>query len=52
MTVAEFAVKKRVPLQTVYSWIYRNQTEVNGFKVLQFGKIKMIKEVKLKKKVA
>jgi hypothetical protein len=52
MTVSEFAEKKGVPLQTVYSWIYRNQAEKNGFKVVQIGSVKLIEELKSKKKVA
>jgi hypothetical protein len=51
MTVAEFASKKGVPLQTVYSWIYRGKTEKNGFKVVQIGSMKLIQELS-KKKVA
>ena len=52
MTVAEFAEKKGVPLQTVYSWIYRSKAEEHGFKVIQIGSVKLIEEVNKKKKVA
>jgi predicted site-specific integrase-resolvase len=49
MTVTEFAEKKGISAATVYSWIYRNQAERNGFKVLQVGKVKLIEELKKKK---
>ena len=50
MTVAEYAEKRGVPIQTVYSWIYRRQTEKQGFRVRQIGSIKIIEEVSKKKK--
>jgi len=50
ITVTDFAKKKEVSAATVYSWIYRNQTEKNGFRVHQIGKVKLIEEIKLKKK--
>ena len=52
MTVADFAKKRGVPIPTVYSWIYRNQAAVNGFKVVQIGSIKLIEELKVRKKQA
>lgn len=52
MTIADFADKKGVSIQTVYSWIYRNQAERNGFRVHQIGKVKLIEETNKKKKVA
>ena len=33
-----------------YTRIYRNQAAVNGFKVVQIGSIKLIEELKVKKK--
>lgn len=48
ITVKQFAEKRGVPLQTVYSWIYRDKTTENGFKVVQIGSIKMIQETKAK----
>jgi len=50
ITVAQFAAKKGVNIQTVYSWIYRSQFEKNNFKVIQVGKVKLIEETKPKKK--
>jgi len=49
MTIADFAAKRGVSIQTVYSWIYRNQAERNGFCVHQIGKMKLIKEISKKK---
>lgn len=51
MTIADYAEKRGVSIQTVYSWIYRNQSERNGFKVRQIGKVKLIEEMKIKNKV-
>lgn len=52
MTVSEYAEKRGVPVQTVYSWIYRNQAQKQGFKVKQIGSIKLIEELKTKNKAA
>lgn len=52
MTIAEYAEKRGVPIQTVYSWIYRSKAEEKGFKVIQVGSIKLIQELAKKKKVA
>ena len=51
MTVAEYAEKRGVPIQTVYSWIYRSQSEKQGFRVKQIGSVKIIEEIKRKAKV-
>lgn len=48
MTVAEYAEKRGVPIQTVYSWIYRKQAERRGFKVRQIGSVKLITELRKK----
>jgi hypothetical protein len=50
MTIADFAKKRGVPIPTVYSWIYRSQAAKNGFKVVQVGSIKLIQEIKIKKR--
>jgi hypothetical protein len=50
MTIRDFAAKRNVTIQTVYSWIYRNQSERFGFVVHQIGKVKLIEEIKAKKK--
>lgn len=52
MTVSEYAKKRGISIQTVYSWIYRNQTEKNGFTFKQIGSVKLIEELKAKKKAA
>lgn len=46
MTIAEFAEKRKVSVQTIYSWIYRNKQAENGFRVYQIGKVKLIEEIK------
>jgi len=51
MTITDFAAKRGISIMTVYSWIYRNQAEKNGFKVIRVGKLKLIEEVTSKKKV-
>ena len=50
MTIADYASKKGIPAQTVYSWIYRGQAGANGFKVVEIGKVKLIREFKVKGK--
>lgn len=45
MTVKDFANKRGVTIQTVYSWIYRNQCAKNQFVVHQIGKIKLIEDL-------
>jgi hypothetical protein len=50
MTITDFAAKRGISAQTVYSWIYRSQTEKHGFKVHQIGKVKLIEDLKAKKK--
>lgn len=50
MTVTDYAEKRGISAQTVYSWIYRGQAEKNGFKWQQVGKVKLIEEIKTTKK--
>jgi hypothetical protein len=50
MTITDFASKRGISAATVYSWIYRDQAEQNGFKVHQIGKVKLIEEIQIKKK--
>lgn len=50
ITITDFAEKIGVPTATVYSWIYRGHAEKKGFKVHQIGKVKLIEELKIKKK--
>lgn len=50
MTITDFAEKRKISAATVYSWIYRDQTEQNGFRVHQIGKVKLIEEIPTKKK--
>lgn len=51
VTISQFAEHREVPVQTVYSWIYRNKAEENGFRVIQIGKVKMIEEITTQYKV-
>lgn len=51
MTITDYAAKKGVTTATVYSWIYRNQAEKNGFEVVKIGKVSLIKEIAKKKKI-
>ena len=44
LTVADFAKKRCVPVQTVYSWIYRDKSKENKFRVVQIGSVKLIKD--------
>ena len=50
ITVTDFAEKRGVSAATVSSWIYRNQAEKNEFRVHQIGKVKLIEDLKKKKK--
>lgn len=43
ITIAQFAKKKKVAKATVYSWIYRKQTQQHGFEVVKIGKVILIK---------
>lgn len=52
MTITDYAEKRGLSPQTVYSWIYRGQAERNGFKVHQIGSVKLVEEIKSKKKAA
>lgn len=42
MTISDFAVKKGVAVQTVYSWIRRKRADKNGFKVVPVGSVLLI----------
>lgn len=44
MTIRDFAEKRGVTIQTVYSWIYRNQLEKFDFTVHQIGKVKLVED--------
>lgn len=50
MTITDYAAKRGISIMTIYSWIYRNQAEKNGFKVIRVGKLKLIEEIKPKSK--
>jgi len=41
--VKEFAAKKKVSVQTVYSWIRRGITDKHQFKVEKIGSVTLIK---------
>lgn len=51
MTITDYAAKRHISAATIYSWIYRNQTEKNGFEVIKIGKVTLIKELTKKKKI-
>lgn len=46
VSVAEYAKNRNIPVQTIYSWIARGQAEKKGFKVHQFGAIKLIEDIR------
>jgi uncharacterized membrane protein len=46
MTVKQFAESRSKPIATIYTWINRGQEKKNGFKVIKFGSVTMIKELK------
>lgn len=51
LTVAQFAEMQGIPLQTIYSWIKREQTAEHGFKVHKVGSVNLIEETKKPTKV-
>lgn len=46
VSIAQYAKIRNTPVQTIYSWIARGQAEKNGFKVHQFGSIKLIEDIR------
>lgn len=50
ITVSGYAKKKGISRHTIYSWIYRNQLEKNGLRLVELeGGIKLLDEIKKKK---